>query len=126
MEKGLAIEQRGVFSVPHLLWQGSSVYNGHLRGHVALTPAAERLAMELSLPVFFTTYVAAEYSNTQPSMELPDCLLFAFASLASYSLLWRRYQCIRIGFSARLSEPFLCRHNTICQRLIIDAPSGSV
>ena len=28
----MAIEQRGFFSVPHLLWNGASVYNGHLRG----------------------------------------------------------------------------------------------
>ena len=38
--------------VQHLLWQGTSVYNGHLRGPVRLTPIAERLAVELSLPVF--------------------------------------------------------------------------
>ena len=82
------------FSVPHLLWQGSSVYNGHLRGHVALTPAAERWQWSCHY-LFFTTSVAAEYSNTQPSMELTDCLLFAFASLGSYSLLWRLYHCIR-------------------------------
>ena len=28
-----------------------TVYNGHFRGLVTLTPIAERLAMELSLPV---------------------------------------------------------------------------
>ena len=30
---------------------GPTVYNGHLRGPVALTPVAERLAVVLSLPV---------------------------------------------------------------------------
>ena len=50
----VAIEQWGFFSVPHLLWHGASVYmyNGHLRGPVTLAPIAERLAVELSLPVF--------------------------------------------------------------------------
>ena len=43
------------FSVLHLLWQGASVYNGHLRGPVTLTPVAKRLAVELFLSVF-TTY----------------------------------------------------------------------
>ena len=33
-----------------------SIYNGHLRGPVTRTPIVERLAVELSLPVF-TTYV---------------------------------------------------------------------
>ena len=33
--------------MPHLL---RHVYNGHLRGPVPLTPVAERLAVELSLP----------------------------------------------------------------------------
>ena len=42
------------FSVSQLLWHGASVYNGHIRGHVTLTPIAERLAVELSLPVFTT------------------------------------------------------------------------
>ena len=37
------------FSMPHLLSQGASVYNGHLRGPVTFTPVAERLAVELSL-----------------------------------------------------------------------------
>ena len=49
-----AIEQWGFFSVPHLMWHGASVYNGHLRGPVTLTPIAERLAVELSLPVLTT------------------------------------------------------------------------
>ena len=31
-----------VFSVPHLLCHGASVYNGHLRGPETLTPIAER------------------------------------------------------------------------------------
>ena len=48
----MAIEQWGFFSVPQLLWYGESVYSGHLRGPVTLTPISERLAVELSLPVF--------------------------------------------------------------------------
>ena len=48
------IEQWGFFSVPHLLWHGASVYNGHLRVPVTLTPNSERLAVELSLPVLMT------------------------------------------------------------------------
>ena len=51
----VAIEQWGFFSVPHLLWHWISVYNGHLQEPVTLTPIAERLTVELSLPVN-TTY----------------------------------------------------------------------
>ena len=50
----IAIERWGFFSIPHLLWHGASVYNGHLRGPVTLTPFAELLAVELPLPVFTT------------------------------------------------------------------------
>ena len=39
----IAIEQWGFFSVPRLLWHGTSVYNGHLWGPLTLTPVAERL-----------------------------------------------------------------------------------
>ena len=38
----ISIEQWGFFSVPHLLWHGASVYNGHHRGPVTLTPVNER------------------------------------------------------------------------------------
>ena len=40
-------------SLPHLLWHGASIYNGHLRGSMTLTPVDEHLAVELSLPVFY-------------------------------------------------------------------------
>ena len=55
----MAIEQWGFFCVPHLLWLGASVYNGHLRGSVTLTPIAKRLTVELSLPVFQLGSIAA-------------------------------------------------------------------
>ena len=42
----MAMEQWGFFSVPHLLWYGASVYNGHLRGPVTLKPVGERLEVE--------------------------------------------------------------------------------
>ena len=38
----------------HLLQHGPTVYNGHLRGTVSLTPNAERLALGLLLPVSTT------------------------------------------------------------------------
>ena len=41
------IEQWGFLSVPHLLWNGASVYKGHLGGPVTLAPIAERLAVDL-------------------------------------------------------------------------------
>ena len=46
----------------------ASVYNGHFRGPVTLTPIAECSALELSLPVFTTvTKVCSCWdSNTQP------------------------------------------------------------
>ena len=38
-----------VLAVPHLLW--AYIYSSHFRGPVTLTPNAEHLAVELSLPV---------------------------------------------------------------------------
>ena len=63
----MVIEQWGFFSVPHLLWHRASVYNGHLRGPVTLTPIAEGLAVELSLHVFTTWGCRGEDTNTQAS-----------------------------------------------------------
>ena len=48
----MAIEKWEFFNVQHPLRHGPTVYNGHLWGPVTLTPVAERLAVELSLPVF--------------------------------------------------------------------------
>ena len=41
----------GHWAVSVLLWHGASVYNGHLQGPVTLTPNAERLPVELWVPV---------------------------------------------------------------------------
>ena len=46
-------QQWGFSNVPHLLWHGASVYNSHLQGPVPVTPIAQRLAVELLLPVFY-------------------------------------------------------------------------
>ena len=45
--------------MPHQLSRGVSVYNGNLRGHVTLTPVAERMVVELSLPLLRLRSVAA-------------------------------------------------------------------
>ena len=52
----MTIEQYGLFGVPHLLWLGTFVYNGHLRGSITLTPALEWFTVEI-LPQVFTTLV---------------------------------------------------------------------
>ena len=63
----VTIIQWGFCSVPHLLWDRASVYNGHLRDHVTLTHIAERLAVMLSLPAFTTNVCCNWDSNTQSS-----------------------------------------------------------
>ena len=62
----IVIDQWELFCV-QLLWYGISIYNGHLWGLVTLTPIVERLAIELSLPVFTTSVRRGWDSNTQPS-----------------------------------------------------------
>ena len=64
----MAIEQWEFFSVPHLLWYEASVYNGHLRGPVTLTPNAECFVLELTIPVFTTKVCLSWDSNCQPSV----------------------------------------------------------
>ena len=71
----MAIEQWGFFNVPHPLWHGASLYNGHLRGPVKHT-YCRALAEQLSLPVF--TQVCRGWDSTsQPSAfkanALTDC-----------------------------------------------------
>ena len=66
----MAIEQWGFFSVPHLLWHEASVHNGHLRGPETLKPIAERVAVELSLPLLRTKVCRGWDSNTKPSASV--------------------------------------------------------
>ena len=48
----MAIEQRGLISVPHLMWHGTSVYNGHLRGPVTRTFLRLKFAVNGNLWVY--------------------------------------------------------------------------
>ena len=52
-----------VTCLPHILRHGPTLYNGHLRGPVTLTPVAERLALKLSLPVLTTQVCCDHRSN---------------------------------------------------------------
>ena len=51
------------FCFHFLLRHGPTVYNGHFRGPVTLTPVAERLAVEMSQPVFTTQVCRDRGSN---------------------------------------------------------------
>ena len=87
-----AIEQWDVFSMPHPLCHGSNFYNGQLWGPGTLTSVAERLALELSQPVY-TTYVCRDWgSNTQTSAykenALTDCANTALMWFWTYTILW--------------------------------------
>ena len=55
----MSIEHWWFFSVPRLLRQGASVYNGHLRGPLPFAPNVELMAVEISLPTLTTSSVAA-------------------------------------------------------------------
>ena len=82
-----ALSSEGFFCLSHLLWHGTSVYNGHLQGPVTLTPIADRWAVELSLHVL-TIYVCRGWdSNTQPSACEANTLTHC-AITTGYSI-WR-------------------------------------
>ena len=59
--------------MPYLLYHGASVYNGHLRGPVTLTPIAERLAVEPSLPAFKTVAAGIRTPNNPLATALNHC-----------------------------------------------------
>ena len=63
----MTIEQLEFCGLPHLLWHGATVHNGHLRGPLTITPITERMTLELSLPIFTTKVCRDSDSNTQPS-----------------------------------------------------------
>ena len=87
----MAIEQWGFFSVPHLLWHGTSVYNSHLRGPATLTPIAERLEVELSLLVITTHCANAAVKMFETSTLRANC---AFRMMHLCFWLWVEYKFI--------------------------------
>ena len=62
------------------------IRNGHLRGPVTLTPVAEHLTVELSLPVIRLQSVAERDSNTKPSACKAKVLTDCGTPAVSYSL----------------------------------------
>ena len=73
------------------------IYNGHLRGLVtALTPVTERLAVELSLPVFMTLDVArleyCRYSvKPKPIYQQSSSLLWLVFEHPTFRMRGERY-----------------------------------
>ena len=55
----LLIEQWGLFSMPHLLWVGAFVYNGHIWGPMTLTPVAEVFQWSCHYPFLWLRSVVA-------------------------------------------------------------------
>ena len=93
----IAIEQLGYFSLPHQLWHWTSVYNGLIRGPVTLTPIAERLAVELSLPVLTHYVFRCRDFNT----SLSACGAYALTDCATHAVRCKYINCtiIRIVYS---------------------------
>ena len=58
------------FSMPHTLWHGIYVYNGHCRGPVTLTTVTERLPVDLSLAVLTSRGVGAVDKSVPASRRL--------------------------------------------------------
>ena len=76
------IDQWGFFSLPNLLWHVASVNKGHIRGPVTLTPIAEGLAVNLSLP--FLRLSSDAFGIRTPSIPLArPTLLPSTAAVAS-------------------------------------------
>ena len=67
----------GVFSMQHLLYHGTFVYNGHLLRPMTLTPITERLAKELSLLLFLRlTCRSVEGGIRTPKVRLAGRTLY--------------------------------------------------
>ena len=78
----MAIEQWGFFSVPYLLWHGTSVYNGHIRRNRDIH----------SYTTYFNSVVCGWDSNTrlQPS-ALTVCPTAAAWYIVKLESIWHQY-----------------------------------
>ena len=85
----MGIEQWGFFSVPHLMWHGTSVSNGHLLGPLTLVPIAERLAVELSL--LFLRLRSVKVEMRAPNSPLAGITLWPTAPPTRFCQKLRNY-----------------------------------
>ena len=98
--------------MPHLLWHGTFVYNGHPWGPVTLTPVVERLTVELSLPVLTT---CCDWDlNTQPSTCKANALTTAttaavvFLDLVDQYTRNREWELLKTCNSIVITFRFIC------------------
>ena len=94
-----------------LLWHGTSVYNGHLRGPVPLTPVAERLAAELSLPVFTTLVCRDRGSKPDLPHAMRTLYLYANCKVNKFTLKVRYIVCCLIYSVFLETIKNITRHN---------------
>ena len=64
----MAIEQWGFFSMPHILWHGTSVNNGHLRGHSHLLQSV----LHETAFTWFNDLDLSRVGFEHPSFRLPS------------------------------------------------------
>ena len=69
----IPIEQWGFFSVPHLLWHGASVYNGHLWGPVTLTCCLLPSFEKWSFTNCFNAMAVAQWLERSPRKQEVEC-----------------------------------------------------
>ena len=102
-----AIEQQGFYSVQYLLWHGTSVYNGHLRGPVTLTPYT--YCRTFGSGAVTTTYHLGLSRLVQGTCSSKltclincylNCLLFiSMIFLIFGSIVWEVFPCMRFQIS---------------------------
>ena len=73
------------FSEPQLMWHGTSINNGHLRGPITVTLVAEGLGMELSLHVF-TNKVEARSRKSSKKFPFHPAINFQSAAKRNFWL----------------------------------------
>ena len=118
----MAIEHWGLFSLPHLLYHGTSVYNGHLRGPISITSAVEHLEVELPLPVYIWLWsVSTAWGFEHPTFpmrgeRLTDCATAAVHYVRNKIFDWflrKDISTTRMLVVFHISDPLACRKRKI-------------
>ena len=93
--------------MPNLLRHEPTVYNAHLRGPVTLTPVADRLAMEMSLPVFTIQVCWDRGSNLYLPHARRTFYLYATAAFYSEMKYIRIIMILKHTYGTLISKAFL-------------------
>ena len=117
--KLMAIKQWGFLNVPHLLWHGPTLYDGHILRPLTLTAFAEIVAVGLSLPEL-KTWACPDRGSNFDLLHYQPTFKYFMKIFCITMLDWQNeFKLWQTFFTVEWQRSYLCTgQNSYCLRVI--------